>query len=114
MKSEDRDIFLVKVDVTNSGEVSAAVDSISEHFGRPISVLINNAGCVGQFASVDEMDESLWDEVVSINLKGAFLCTKYCVPGMRGSWRRQDHKHDHNLGAVRSRGNTLPGKQSGC
>ncbi len=77
-----RDIFLVKVDVTSDDAVRAAVDSIAEHFGRPISVLINNAGDSGYECPLGEIDESFWDRIVTANLKSVFLCTKYSMPAM--------------------------------
>lgn len=83
LKSEGRTIFLVKVDVTNSHEVSTAVELISGHFGRPISILVNNAGDSGHRATLEEMNETFWDNLVTVNLKGVFLCTKFCVPAMK-------------------------------
>ena len=32
---------------------------------------------------MEEMDEETWDLVIDINLKGSFLCAKYCIPGMK-------------------------------
>jgi 3-oxoacyl-[acyl-carrier protein] reductase len=78
-----KEIFLVKVDVSDSKEVRAAVDSIIKHFGRPVSILVNNAGDVIRTAPVDSMDEELWEKVIAVNLKGIFLCSKYCIPGMK-------------------------------
>jgi 3-oxoacyl-[acyl-carrier protein] reductase len=37
----------------------------------------------------EEMDEVLWDQVIDLNLKGAFLCAKQCIPGMKSlQWGR--------------------------
>lgn len=83
LSKNGKGIFLVKVDVSNSREVKSAVDSIMEHFGRPINILVNNAGDVIRSAPIDSMDEELWDKVMGVNLKGVFLCSKYCIPGMK-------------------------------
>ncbi len=38
---------------------------------------INNAGIEGEFAPIVDFAEATWDRVVSVNLKGTFLCMKY-------------------------------------
>lgn len=76
-------VLPVQVDVSHSAEVESAVTAIAQHFGAPISVLVNCAGDIIAAAPVAEMAESLWDLVLATNLKGAFLCAKYCIPGMK-------------------------------
>ena len=68
------------------GDVSKAVDarrfvSTTKRDLGPIDVLVNNAGIYLQ-KSTEELSEREWDLVLDINLKGAFLCTKYALPGM--------------------------------
>ena len=76
-------VLPVKMDVSNSNEVSAAVGAITRHFGAPISILVNCAGDIIATGSTQEMPEELWDTVLDVNLKGAWLCAKYCLPGMK-------------------------------
>ena len=59
---------------------SAAMDA----FGR-IDVLINNAAIFGKLdrASIDEISPELFQEVMSVNVGGTFLCSKAVVPVMR-------------------------------
>jgi 3-oxoacyl-[acyl-carrier protein] reductase len=83
LKKQGADIFLVKIDVSLGQEIEAGVEAISVHFGRPISILVNNAGDVFATSPLDEMEEELWDKVMAVNLRGAFLCAKYCIPGMK-------------------------------
>ncbi len=85
-----------RVDITRRKEVEAWVNSVAEQFGR-IDVLVNNAGVLrdhlfvkykdGQVVS--QMSEEDFDFVVTVNLKGAFLCAQAVVPymirGRRGS-----------------------------
>jgi NAD(P)-dependent dehydrogenase (short-subunit alcohol dehydrogenase family) len=83
MRPKGTDIFLSKVDVSDGREVSATVESIAKHYGRPISILINNAGDIIESAPIEAMEEGLWDAVMDVNLRGAFLCAKHCIPGMK-------------------------------
>lgn len=85
LRESGAEIFLVQADVADSTQVREAVASITAHFGRPVSILINNAGDNINPAPVDEMDEETWDRVIAINLKGAFLCAKYCIPAMKAA-----------------------------
>jgi 3-oxoacyl-[acyl-carrier protein] reductase len=63
-----------KVNVADEAAVSAWTDHVVERYGR-IDVLVNNAG-ITRDALLLRMKESDWDLVMSINLKGAFLCTR--------------------------------------
>jgi len=68
------------------GDVSKAADARrfvreTERVLGPIDVLVNNAGIYLQKFTHD-VTEREYDRVMDINLKGAFLCTKYALPGM--------------------------------
>jgi 3-oxoacyl-[acyl-carrier protein] reductase len=69
-----------KVDVASEAEVAAWADATVKRYGR-IDVLVNNAG-ITRDALLLRMKESDWDLVMSINLKGAFLCTRAVVRHM--------------------------------
>jgi 3-oxoacyl-[acyl-carrier protein] reductase len=58
--------------VTDAGFVNTTVNDGVKTFGA-IHALVNNAGIV-QAAMVNKMEESQWDAVIEVNLKGAFLC----------------------------------------
>jgi NAD(P)-dependent dehydrogenase (short-subunit alcohol dehydrogenase family) len=68
------------VDLTNRGQVEAAITSITQTFGK-IGVLVNNAGIVRDRRLV-KMEESDWDDVIATNLKSQFLTCRAVVPGM--------------------------------
>lgn len=71
----------IRADVADSGQVTGMVEEAVERFGR-IDVLVNNAGVVRD-ALVQNMTEEEWDEVIAINLKGVFICSKAVLKMMR-------------------------------
>ncbi len=64
----------LKADVSRADDVEAMVQKSLEAMGR-IDILVNNAG-ITRDTLLMRMEEKDWDLVLSINLKGAFLCTK--------------------------------------
>lgn len=66
--------------VAINADVKAMVDTTLERFGQ-INVLVNNAGfgLTGNVVTIEEQD---WDRLMSVNLKGMFLCAKHVVPVM--------------------------------
>ncbi|HEX3713103.1 MAG TPA: 3-oxoacyl-ACP reductase FabG [Trebonia sp.] len=64
----------VGADVSNADQVSAAVDKVAAELGEP-TVLVNNAG-VTRDNLLFKMNESDWDTVMNVHLRGAFLMTR--------------------------------------
>jgi 3-oxoacyl-[acyl-carrier protein] reductase len=64
----------VAADVSNSDQVSAAVDKVAANLGEP-TVLVNNAGATRDNL-LFKMSEADWDTVMNVHLKGAFLMTR--------------------------------------
>ena len=64
----------VAMNVTIEQEVNEAVAGAVLKFSK-IDILVNNAG-ITRDSLILRMSESAWDTVLSINLKGAFLCLK--------------------------------------
>ena len=73
----------VKTDVSDAANVDASVARVREHFGR-IDVLVNNAAIFSTLplARYDQIDPDLWDQVMAVNTKGAFLMIRAVGPVM--------------------------------
>jgi len=69
-----RKSLALKADVSNASDVEELFRSFLESFGK-IDILVNNAGITRDGLLV-RMKEADWDQVLSVNLKSAFLCCK--------------------------------------
>ncbi len=67
-------------------QIQAMVDAVTRDFGR-IDILVNNAGTNVTQAPCLSLDERMFDKMIEVNLKSAFLLTQLVAPGMceRGS-----------------------------
>jgi 2-hydroxycyclohexanecarboxyl-CoA dehydrogenase len=70
----------VKIDVTDSASVQAALDSIESELG-PVEVVVNNAGW-DDFMPFVATTEEFWDKILDINFKGALRVIHAVAPGM--------------------------------
>jgi 3-oxoacyl-[acyl-carrier protein] reductase len=68
------------VDVGNGAEVKEAAEKILQEFGH-LDILVNNAGITRDNLLI-RMREEEWDEVLRVNLTGAFHCTKAVIRPM--------------------------------
>ena len=74
------DTFFIHCDVSKEDEVKTAFRKIEKNLGA-VEVLVNNAG-IQRYSTVTETSEEEWDLVMNVNLKSAFLCSKYAIPMM--------------------------------
>ena len=72
--STGRKIVAIQLDVSNSSSSKAMAEQAIKEFEH-IDILVNNAGTTRDNLLL-RMDESDWDTVLNINLKGAFNCSK--------------------------------------
>jgi len=70
-----------RVDVSRFDEIDAAVTAATGELG-PLEIMVNNAGVLDGYFSVDEMDEALWRRVIDIDLTGVFLGCKRALREM--------------------------------
>lgn len=75
----------VHLDVTSRASVHAAVERCRTEFGG-LDTLVNCAG-IFSLGKFDEIAEEEWDRVISVNLKGVFLCCQAAAPLLRKSGR---------------------------
>ncbi|RAP76782.1 SDR family NAD(P)-dependent oxidoreductase [Paenibacillus montanisoli] len=73
-------VHFIRCDVSKRSEIEALVDGTARHFGA-VDVLVNNAGIFPR-ADLLQTDEAFWDNVLGINLKGAYLLCQAVVPAM--------------------------------
>jgi len=71
----------IQADVTQSDQVKEMIGQIEETFGR-LDILVNNAGIIRR-GTIETVTEEDWDQVIRVNLKGTFNCSKAVVAIMK-------------------------------
>ena len=72
--------LFIQCNVSIEAEVKAAFDQVTQQFTQ-VDILVNNAG-IQRYGSVTETSSEIWDEIMNVNLKSLFLCSKYAIPFM--------------------------------
>ena len=80
IKEQGGDVLVAPTDIAQENQVRAMVEDVTHRWGR-LDILVNNAGIYYQ-ADVVDTPSDVWNDVLAVNLSGAFLCTKYAVPVM--------------------------------
>jgi len=78
--SGDR-VLTARADVSNEDDVKSYVQAALDRFGR-IDVFFNNAGIEGNVAPLEQQDIAMFDKVIAINVRGAYLGLKHVLPQM--------------------------------
>ena len=87
VESMGGECVLLKFDVSKTSEVQDAFKQIIAECGR-MDILVCNAG-ITRDGLLATMKEEAWDQVMAVNLKGAFNCIKAgCRPMMKQRWGR--------------------------
>ncbi len=66
--------LILRADISLASQVKDMFGRIEDEWGR-LDILVNNAGIVRR-AKLWELTEEIWDEMMAVNLKGAFLCSQ--------------------------------------
>jgi 3-oxoacyl-[acyl-carrier protein] reductase len=80
IKAKGSEVLICIADVTKKSDVDNMFKQVLERFGR-LDVLVNNAG-INKDRMAKKMSEEEWDDVISINLKGTFLCAQAALAPM--------------------------------
>ncbi|NJD77893.1 MAG: beta-ketoacyl-ACP reductase [Candidatus Methanoperedens sp.] len=76
----DRHSYICQANVSSPEQVSRMREEVLSQFGK-VDILVNNAGIVRDKSFV-KMTHDMWSDVLSVNLNGAFYCTKAFIEGM--------------------------------
>ncbi len=76
---EGRKAISIPGDISKEPEVGEMISRVEKTWGG-IDVLINNAGIVDQQGPVVDQDLGIWERLIDVHLKGAFLMSKTCAP----------------------------------
>ncbi|WP_066174900.1 SDR family oxidoreductase [Bacillus marinisedimentorum] len=82
------------LDISKEEDVRSLVDKTISTFGS-IDILINNAG-VGVYGPIEEITVEDYDNMMNINMRGTFLCSKFILPEMK----KQRSGHILNVASV--------------
>ena len=72
----------LKADVSDEKDIETAVSKALSHFKR-LDFLVSNAGIEGAMKDFGETSAAEWDRVMAINVRGAFLTVRACLPTFR-------------------------------
>jgi len=81
LKTLSPEVIFIRADVSKEDDAKRMVEETVKKFGR-LDILFNNAG-IWLEGRVEDLPVEKWDHIMSINLRGPFLCSKYAVPQMK-------------------------------
>jgi 3-oxoacyl-[acyl-carrier protein] reductase len=76
-----RNAIAVQADVSRVRDITRMVKEVEASLG-PVDILVNNAA-IAQPRPFEEITETEWDQILSVNLKSVFLVTQAVIAGMR-------------------------------
>ena len=76
------DAISVRADVSDEKQIETAVGSVLLHFKR-LDFLVSNAGIEGAMRDFGDITTAEWDRIMAVNVRGAFLTVRACIPTMR-------------------------------
>jgi 3-oxoacyl-[acyl-carrier protein] reductase len=75
-----------EADVADESQVLAMIEDTAKRFGR-LDVLVNNAGTTHfiPHGDLDALTDEVWNDILSVNLKGTFFCCRAAAPELKKS-----------------------------
>jgi 3-oxoacyl-[acyl-carrier protein] reductase len=80
IEQQGGEAMLIKADVSDAVSVGEMMKTVTNRWGA-IDILVNNAG-ISRDTLILRMPEDTWDTVLAVNLRGAFLCTRFALRSM--------------------------------
>jgi NAD(P)-dependent dehydrogenase (short-subunit alcohol dehydrogenase family) len=81
IKDHGGEAIAIQADISSAADVERMVQTVVDTYGG-LDCAFNNAGTLGQMRPLVELTEADFDEVISVNLKGTWLCMKYEIQQM--------------------------------
>jgi 3-oxoacyl-[acyl-carrier protein] reductase len=81
IRAQGRRSIALRCDVSQAADVNQTVDRVLREFEK-IDVLVNNAGISGKNVPLVEVSEQEWEQVMAVDLRSVFLCSKAVLPPM--------------------------------
>jgi len=82
VKGKGGECVSIRADVSQEEDVARMFEKVKEHYGDFPDILVNNAGSMIQRSPISEMDVSVWDRVMEVNLRSVFLCSQKALTSM--------------------------------
>jgi 3-oxoacyl-[acyl-carrier protein] reductase len=88
IKAAGGDVLVLKTDVSSEADTVEMARKTAEHYGK-IDIIVNNAAIFAgeegrKFVKpLDQITVEQWDKIMSVNVRGVFLCCKAVVPYMK-------------------------------
>lgn len=81
IQADGGDATFVGADVSQPEDVKRLVDATVQVYGR-LEVLVNNAAAYRGDGGILSVPEQIWDQIMTVNLKGTYLCCKFAIAQM--------------------------------
>jgi NAD(P)-dependent dehydrogenase (short-subunit alcohol dehydrogenase family) len=81
LEAEGDSVVARRADVSSPADAKALVDEAVSRYGG-LDILVNNAAIQIE-NTIEDLEPDDWDRLMSVNMKGVFLCSKYAIPAMR-------------------------------
>ena len=79
---ENENIEAIQLDVTDQVSVDNFVKTLN---GRPVALLVNNAGGAFDSAPIEKADPAIWQKTYEVNVVGTLRVTKALLPSLRAN-----------------------------
>ena len=81
IQDQGGEAMAIACDVTDDEQVKGMVEQVMDRYGK-IDVLVNNAGIMILGESFLDIDVARWDQIMQVNVRGAYLASRYVLPIM--------------------------------